>query len=118
MFQVLISAAGLGTLLASLVIAPSWAQYDLDTCEGRLSYCVEWARRAGTPDSQCQASYQECLRTGVRPRRDLYNPYAGARPSPNNPYPGAVDRRDSTNPYSGPIEQQFCVGRVNCLPQR
>jgi hypothetical protein len=122
MFQVLIPAAGVGTLLAALVVAPtsSRAQYDLDTCSGRLSYCVEWARRAGASSTQCESAYQECQRTGVRPRRDLYNPYAGAvdRPSPSNPYPGAVDRRDTNSPYVGPIDRQFCVGRVNCLPQR
>jgi hypothetical protein len=122
MFRVLNSATAVVTLLAAVAIAPpsAWAQYDLDTCSGRLSYCVEWARRAGASSTQCEASYQECQRTGVRPRRDLYNPYAGAgaRPNPNNPYPGAVDRRDPNNPYVGPTEQQFCAGRVNCLPQR
>src|SRR5262245_15621013 len=124
MFRSLISAAGMGSLLAALVIPPtsSSAQYDLNTCSGRLNYCVEWARRSGQPTTQCELSYQECQRTGVVPeRRYLYNPYAGAtgreptgRANPYNPYSGTVDRRDSNNPYQSPLEQQFCVGRVNC----
>jgi hypothetical protein len=122
MLQGLIFAAGVGSFLAALVTVPtaSRAQYDLDTCSGRLNYCSEWARRAGAPTTQCEAAYQECQRTGVVPdRRFLYNPYAGPadRPGPYNPYPGAVDRREQ-NPYAGPLEQEFCLGRVNCLPPR
>jgi hypothetical protein len=103
-----------------LLPTPALPQSDLDTCSGRLNYCVEWARRSGAPSTQCEAAYQECQRTGVRERRDLYNPYAGVTPRPNqsNPYPGAVDRRDTNSPYVGPIDRQFCVGRVNCLPPR
>src|SRR3954452_9132546 len=93
-----------GSLLVALAIAPApaLAQYDLDTCSGRLSYCVEWARRSGASTAGCEASYQACQRTGVaQPRRDLNNPYVGAAPGPtlNNPYPGAIDRRDPNNPY-------------------
>jgi hypothetical protein len=122
MGQARISVAAASTLAATLLILPTPAspQGDLDTCSGRLNYCVEWARRAGAPSTQCAAAYQECQRTGVRERRDLYNPYAGAAARPNqyNPYPGAVDRRDINSPYVGPIDQQFCAGRVNCLPPR
>jgi hypothetical protein len=121
MLQGLISAARVGSLLAALVTVPtaSLAQYDLDTCSGRLNYCSEWARRSGAPTTQCETAYQECQRTGVQERRYLYNPYAGpvGRPSPYNPYPGAVERREQ-NPYAGPLEQEFCLGRVNCLPRR
>src|ERR1700710_3129046 len=117
MLRIVISLISPGSLLIALATAPTLAlaQYDLDTCSGRLSYCVEWARRAGASSTQCESAYQECQRTGVRPRRDLYNPYAGAvdRPSPYNPYPGAVDRRDTNSPYVGPIDRQFCAGRVN-----
>src|SRR5262245_31502528 len=100
MLRVLISAAGIGSSLAALVIAPtsSSAQYDLNTCSGRLNYCVEWARRSGLPTTQCEVSYQECQRTQVVPeRRNLYNPYAGpaGRGNPDSPYSGTVDRRDS-----------------------
>ena len=106
----LISAAGIASLLAALVIAPtsSLAQYDLDTCSGRLNYCVEWARRSGQPTTQCELSYQECQKTGVAPeRRYLNNPYAGpaGRGNPYNPYSGTVDRRDSNNPYRDPLER-------------
>src|SRR5262245_12730480 len=120
MLRGLISAAGIASLLATLVIAPtsSSAQYDLNTCNGRLNYCVEWARRSGQPTTQCALSYQECQRTEVVPeRRYLYNPYAGpsGRGNSDNPYSGTVDRRDSNNPYyQGPLERQFCLGRVNC----
>jgi hypothetical protein len=119
MFRALICAAGVGTLLTALVTTPSQAQYDLNTCSGRLAYCSEWARRAGAPTTQCEAAYQECQRTRVPERRYLDNPYAGAvdRPTPYNPYPGAVDR-PTPNPYVGPLEQEFCLGRVNCLPRR
>ena len=119
MFRAPISAAGVGTLLTALVTTPSRAQYDLNTCSGRLAYCSEWARRAGAPTTQCEAAYQECQRTRVPERRYLDNPYAGAvnRPTPYNPYPGAVDR-PNPNPYAGPLEQEFCLGRVNCLPRR
>src|SRR5262245_27786761 len=119
MLRGVISAVGIGSLLAALVIPPtsSPAQYDLNTCSGRLNYCVEWARRSGQPTTQCELSYQECERTAVVPeRRYLYNPYAGpaGRGNPYNPYSGTVDRRDPNNPYQGPLERQFCLGRVNC----
>jgi hypothetical protein len=117
MVRGLISAAGISALLTALATAPtsSWAQ-DLNTCSGRLSYCTEWARRAGAPTTQCEAAYQECQRTGVVPdRRYLDNPYAApaARGNPANPYPGAVDRQ-TNDPYMGPIERQFCQGRTIC----
>src|SRR5262245_379577 len=119
MFRSLISAAGMGSLLAALVIPPtsSSAQYDLNTCSGRLNYCVEWARRSGQPTTQCELSYQECQRTEVVPeRRYLYNPYASppGRGNSYNPNSGTVDRRDSNNPYKDSLERQFCLGRVNC----
>src|SRR5262245_10513888 len=124
MLRGLISAAGIASLLASLVIAPTspFAQYDFNTCSGRLNYCVEWARRSGQPTTQCALSYQECERTGVIPeKRYLNNPYAGptgreptGRGSADNPYSGTVDRRDSSKSYEGPLERQFCLGRINC----
>src|SRR5262245_60053248 len=119
MLRGLISAAGIGSLLAAVVIAPtsSSAQYDLNTCSGRLNYCVEWARRGGLPTTQCALSYQECQRTEVVPeRRYLYNPYAGpaGRGNPYNPNSGTVDRRDSDNRYQDPLDREFCLGRVNC----
>src|SRR5262245_44888270 len=115
-----ILAAGSG--LATLIIVPetSLGQYDLNTCSGTFNYCVELSRRAGSSDAQCAAAYQECLRTGVRPDRYISNPYA-APPQPGTPYDSSqlpLNRRDSNNPYVGPIDRQFCVGRVNCLPQR
>jgi hypothetical protein len=119
MLRGLISAAGIGSLLAAPVIPPtsSWAQYDLNTCNGRLNYCVEWARRSGQPTTQCELSYQECQRTEVVPERQyLYNPYAGPtdRGNSSNPNSGTVDRRDSKRPYEDPLERRFCLGRVNC----
>src|SRR5262245_54146016 len=67
MFRGLLAATRAASFLASLVIAPtsSSAQYDLNTCSGRLNYCVEWAKRSGQPTTQCALSYQECERTGV-----------------------------------------------------
>ena len=114
-----LSIAVVGSLLAILV-TPSWAQYDLNTCSGTFNYCVELSRRAGASDAQCAVAYQECSRTGVRPNRYLSNPYA-APAQPPNQYDSSqlpLNRRDTNNPYVGPIERQFCVGRVNCLPPR
>ena len=117
------ATARMSIATAAFFLMPSTvrAQYDLDTCSGRLNYCTEWTRRGGGNNAQCEVAYQECLRTGVRPaRRDLYNPYSGAaaQPAPSNPYPGAAERRDRNDPLVGPIDRQFCIGRVNCLPPR
>ena len=87
MLRGLISAAGIASLLAALVIAPtsSLAQYDLDTCSGRLNYCVEWARRSGQPTTQCELSYQECQRDGggageTVPQQSLRRPSRSRKP--------------------------------------
>jgi hypothetical protein len=121
MLRVFLIVAAWGAM-AIVVIAPerSLAQYDLNTCTGKFNYCVELSRRAGSSDAPCAAAYQECLRTGVRPDRYLSNPYA-APSQPGTAYDSSqlpLNRRDTNNPYAGPVERQFCVGRVNCLPQR
>ena len=65
-------------LLAVVISVPTSAsaQYDLSTCNGVLNYCVERARRSGTPTTQCASDYQECQRTGVKANRNIGNPYA------------------------------------------
>jgi hypothetical protein len=117
-------------LLAVVISLPTSAsaQYDLSTCNGVLNYCVEQARRAGNPTSQCASDYQECQRTGVKANRNIDNPYAAPmqrsapaqlqRFAPAQTYPNLPDRRDPNNPYLGPIDRQFCAGRVNCFPMR
>ena len=114
-------AAGL-ILLAVVISVPTSAsaQYDLSTCNGVLNYCVERARRSGTPTTQCASDYQECQRSGVKANRNIGNPYAEPmqRAAPAQPYPNLPERRDPNNPYLGPIDRQFCAGRVNCFPMR
>ena len=121
---------GFGSLLAVVISVPTSAsaQYDLSTCNGVLNYCVEQARRSGTPTTQCASDYQECQRTGVKANRNIGNPYAApmqrAAPAqpysnlPAQPYSNLPERRDPNNPYFGPIDRQFCAGRVNCFPMR
>ena len=109
-------------LLAGVISVPTSAsaQYDLSTCNGVLNYCVEQARRSGTPTTQCASDYQECQRTGVKANRNIGNPYAAPmqRSAPAQPYSNLPERRDPNNPYLGPIDRQFCAGRVNCFPMR
>ena len=109
-------------LLAVVISVPTSAsaQYDLSTCNGVLIYCVEWARRSGTPTTQCASDYQECQRTGVKANRNIGNPYDAPMQgsAPAQPYSNLPERRDFNNPYFGPIDRQFCAGRVNCFPMR
>jgi hypothetical protein len=76
MFRALISVVGVGAFLGALAVAPtrSQAQYDLNTCSGNYSYCLEWARRRGQPDAACYTAYQDCMRRGSWSRPDPYNP--------------------------------------------
>jgi hypothetical protein len=113
------------TIVISLPTAAA-AQYDLSTCNGVLNYCVEQARRAGAPTTQCASDYQQCQRTGVKDNRYIGNPYVAPNPyaaptqrfAPAQNYPNLPDRRDPNNPYFGPVDRQFCAGRVNCFPIR
>lgn len=75
MARALITAAGIAALQGALMAIPtSQAQYDLNTCSGNYSYCMEWARRRGQLDAACHAAYQDCMRRGAWSRPDPYNP--------------------------------------------
>src|SRR5262245_53541902 len=85
MSRALITAVGVAALQGALaaIPTPSQAQYDLNTCSGNYSYCLEWARRRGQPgDAACQRAYQECMRRGSWSRPEPY--------SPNRPGPGSL----------------------------
>lgn len=66
-----ILAPALAVLAAAGAAPPAACAQDTTSCTGNYNYCIEQTRRVGGSAARCEATYQQCMRTGLIP--DPYN---------------------------------------------